>query len=322
MFGSIYKLFIAVMLFSLAVIADPLNLRVWHEKTDAQKPVNPVLLVGHSQLPEGIAVFKYKIATASNLDKTVRIWNQNTLEQTLLINAASYFVAFSPDGKKIAITTGKPNNDVLIIDATGGKTLATLKGHTDLVYGAQFSPDGTRIATASWDKSGRVWDAVTGKQLQALPHAGAVHAVSYGDDQVIATASHDHSVKIWDKDGKLIRTLGHKSNVYSVAFSLDGNKIATGSDKEVYIWDTKSGIALKTIGDHYGMVVSVAFGKNNQLITSSSDGYVRVMDANSGKSIFWLLRDNVMAGAAAVTKDGIVAGYSDGVVNIWKVDEK
>ena len=53
-------------------------------------------------------------------------------------------------------------------DAATGKSLATLAGHEDGVTSAQFSPDGTRIVTASDDKTARVWDAATGKSLATL----------------------------------------------------------------------------------------------------------------------------------------------------------
>jgi WD40 repeat protein len=69
--------------------------------------------------------------------------------------------AFSPDGKKII--TASWDKTARIWDATTGKELQALEGHTSSVFSAAFSPDGKKIVTASGDKTARIWDATTGK---------------------------------------------------------------------------------------------------------------------------------------------------------------
>ena len=74
----------------------------------------------------------------------------------------------------------------------------TLKGHEGRVNSAAYSADGQQIVTGSWDKTAKVWDAVTGKELMALEgHGDAVNSVAYSvDGQRIVTASDDKTAKI------------------------------------------------------------------------------------------------------------------------------
>ena len=116
----------------------------------------------------------------------------------------------------------------------------TLTGHTNWVLSVAFgSVDGsTVLATASWDHTARLWDAVTGIHLQTLTgHTDWVISVAFGSvdgSTVLATASWDHSVRLWDPvTGIHLHTLtGHTGGVQSVAFgAVDGRSLlATASD--------------------------------------------------------------------------------------------
>ena len=77
-----------------------------------------------------------------------------------------------------------------------GQLLATLP-HQGGVYSAEFSPDGSRIVTASWDKTAKVWD-VKGQLLATLPHQGVVYSAEFSPDgSRIVTASQDKTAKVW-----------------------------------------------------------------------------------------------------------------------------
>jgi WD40 repeat protein len=122
--------------------------------------------------------------------------------------------------------------------------------HNGFVYGAAFSPDGTRIVTASEDRTARIWDAATGKPIgePLKGHEGAVESAAFSPDgQRIVTASEDETVMIWDAaSGKAIREplRGHTKEVMTAAFSPDGRRVLTASaDKTARIWvfpDTKA----------------------------------------------------------------------------------
>ena len=104
-----------------------------------------------------------------------------------------------------------------------------------------FSSDGTKVATSSDDKTGRIWDVSTGQELHQLQgHEGEVRFIVFSPDGTkVATASSDKTGRIWDvSTGQELRQLrGHEDEVWGIVFSPDGTKVATASyDETARIW--------------------------------------------------------------------------------------
>ncbi|NEQ12264.1 MAG: WD40 repeat domain-containing protein, partial [Moorea sp. SIO4E2] len=140
-------------------------------------------------------------------------------------------------------------------------------------------PDGQRLATASWDKTVRVWD-LEGNQLALLKgHQDSVNSVSFSPDgQRLATASWDKTVRVWDLEGNQLALLkGHQDSVNSVSFSPNGKTLATASDdKTVRVWDLE-GNQLALLKGHQDSVNSVSFSPDGKtLATASSDHTARL----------------------------------------------
>jgi WD40 repeat protein len=130
--------------------------------------------------------------------------------------------------------------------------LQTLEGHSDSVRSVAFSHDSARLASASWDRTVKIWDAHSGACLQTLEgHSSAVSSVAFSHDSArLASASLDSTVKIRDAhSGACLQTLeGHSGAVSSVAFSHDSARLASASDdRTVKIWDAHSGACLQTL---------------------------------------------------------------------------
>jgi WD40 repeat protein len=106
-------------------------------------------------------------------------------------------VAFSPDGTLLAVPRGR---EVEIVDLASGDALRVLSGHIDGVWGVAFSPDGALLATASADRTARVWETTSGQHRGTLEgHTGGVTGVAFSPDgALLATASDDGTARLWN----------------------------------------------------------------------------------------------------------------------------
>jgi WD40 repeat protein/serine/threonine protein kinase len=204
--------------------------------------------------------------------------------------------------------------------------LLTFTGHTKLVGSVVFSPDGTRLATASEDGTVKVWDAANGRVIRNLEgHKGFVVNVAFSPDgKQLASASFDRTVKLWDvASGRNIRDLDRANSVGSVAFSPDGTQLATGSyDGFVKLWNTSSGKESQHFKAHSVLVASVAFSPDGKSIaTGGWDKLVKVWDLASGKERLRLEGHTGELKSVAFSPDGklLASAGLDRTVRIWDV---
>ncbi|CAH8312831.1 unnamed protein product [Eruca vesicaria subsp. sativa] len=120
-------------------------------------------------------------------------------------------------------------------------TTARLTGHQQLVNHVYFSPNGQWIASASFDKSVKLWDGVTGKFITAFRgHVNSVYQISWSaDSRMLLSCSKDSTLKVWDIRTKSLKhdLPGHAAEVYAVDWSPDGEKVASGgADKVLKLW--------------------------------------------------------------------------------------
>ncbi|HEX2570325.1 MAG TPA: AAA-like domain-containing protein, partial [Polyangia bacterium] len=201
----------------------------------------------------------------------------------------------------------------------------TLAGHTGAIWRSVFSPDGSRILTASLDGTARVWDAGTGRSLLTLRgHTNWVVAAAFSPDgSRILTASYDGTARVWDAGtGRSLLTLqGHTNWVVAAAFSLDGSRILTASyDGTVRVWDAGTGRSLLTLQGHTKEVVAATFSSDgSRILTASSDKTARVWDAGTGRSLLTLQGHTKAVVAAAFSPNGsrILSASYDGTARVW-----
>ncbi|XP_046998916.1 notchless protein homolog 1 [Schistocerca americana] len=121
------------------------------------------------------------------------------------------------------------------------KPVARMTGHQQLINDVKFSPDARIIASASFDKSIKLWDGLTGKYLTSLRgHVQAVYQVAWAaDSRLLVSGSADSTLKVWNlKLGKLqIDLPGHADEVFAVDWSPDGLRVVSGGkDKILKLW--------------------------------------------------------------------------------------
>ena len=111
--------------------------------------------------------------------------------------------AVSPDGRRLATGWDHPDNACRLWDLGSGELLAVMTGHRNRVSSVAFSPDSTRLVSASLDQTVRVWEAASGKPVAVLQgHTGHVTQVSFSPDgRRIVSASTDGTVRLWDPAG-------------------------------------------------------------------------------------------------------------------------
>lgn len=142
------------------------------------------------------------------------------------------------------LVSGSDDFTLHLWDPTKNKhPLTRMTGHQNLVNLVSYSPDGRLIASASFDKSIKLWHGVSGKFISSLrAHVEAVYQVSWSSDsRMLVSGSRDSTLKVWDtKTGQRKQELpGHADEVYSVDWSPDGQRVASGSkDRLLKIWQT------------------------------------------------------------------------------------
>jgi WD40 repeat protein/ABC-type iron transport system FetAB ATPase subunit len=213
--------------------------------------------------------------------------------------------------------------------------------HHDLVNSARFSPDGTKIVTASADKTARLWDAQTGAPIGLpLSHADVVFGAMFdATGERVVTWSNDNTAQVWDAHtgAPIGKPMRHQGWVTSARFSPDGTKVVSGSfDCTAMLWDARTGAPLGPPLVHAGWVDSVEFTPDGARVLTAADSHQRAdpslcgtstglsdgaqfWDAVTFKSVGKPMRHSSGVRTARISPDGtrVVTASNDGSARLW-----
>jgi WD40 repeat protein len=316
------------------------TIRLWDltNRTSRGTPLTsyPSAVYGLAFSPDG------KTLASGGSDKLIVLWNVRTgygdgerLERHLAGHSDTVWsVAFSPDGKTLAsggadktirlwnVATGRQLHVLGPGDPTGGRP-----GHDEAVHCVAFSPDGTMLASSSDDKTIRLWNVATGQQLRVLGpgdrsggrpgHTDAVLSVAFSpkNGRLLASASEDGTLRLWNTTGQLIwSSVPIRGAVLSVAFRRDGTLLASGGTDAIHVWHVQ---AERLSEDPKAKIViaptySVAFSPDGALLASDSADYMmRIWIVGTGLPMGLPLEVNTAWHSLAFSPDGTLLALVD-----------
>ncbi|EHK20073.1 uncharacterized protein TRIVIDRAFT_155584, partial [Trichoderma virens Gv29-8] len=249
-----------------------------------------VLNLGHSKEVVCCAYsLDGRFVASSSRDNTVRIWDTSDGTQIGMLDRSDLtcvrYIAFSPDGTKLAIATQK---SISIWTSLGFSQQPSSLGSDDgIIHCLKFLEDG--LIAIAFSKTIYIWCSKTGSVVhKLLGHTKDITSLAFSlDRQCLASGSVDKTIRVWDtKSFKLLATLqGHKKPVTSISFSFDGTKLASGARSQIInIWDLDSegSVSKKLAVRSSETVVSVQFSPNENSLASAlchgDEGTVRIWD--------------------------------------------
>ena len=224
-------------------------------------------------------------------------------------------VAYSPDDREIV--WGMDDGAVTIWNRHTNET-HILGRHTGPVRSVAFSPDGSRIASASYDAV-KIWDP----RLRGTIEEGLKDVAMSHDSRWIVTASLHH-IQVWRVTETVtkVNELAIEDNVQCLALSRDGSCVVIGcADGSIQFWNHLTNTTECQMSGHFDWVRSVAFSYDGRhVVSGSSDQTVRIWDYYTGNEVALYQHSNIVERVAFSRDGGHVAfGSWDGIVWIWSL---
>lgn len=236
-------------------------------------------------------------------------------------------VVISPDGKTFASTYSSANFSQLWNLHTG-ELIRNFSGHSGAVYCVAISPNGTILASGSYDKQIKLWNLETGQEFRTIKgHSFLIRSLAFSPDgETLASGSQDNTIKLWNlKNWQEICTLPsrHSSSVYSVAISPAGQTLASGSyNNTIKVWNLKIRQEIRTIIGHSQSVFSVVISPDGQFIASGGgDNNIKLWHLKTGQLTHTLTGHSQSIFSVVISPDGqiLASGSGDNTIKLWNL---
>ncbi|MCX4586296.1 WD40 repeat domain-containing protein [Streptomyces sp. NBC_01481] len=292
---------------------------------DPERRTRITSLTGHADRAMQVAFSadgtRLAASTFSGTTGTIAVWDARThrLVTSMTEQQAGLGMAFSPDGRMIAVSVGA-HGDIAVRDvSTGSRRL--LRGHGRAVRSLTFSRDSRLLVSADGTGHPIVWNVASGEVLAELPAEHVASVVFGTSGSILAGAADDGGVHLWDLAGDRPVVLPSLPLQGSYGWSTSapvGDRIAVADENgAVTLWDLRGRQPVQTFGDRGRTeTASVALSQDGALLASA--GF-------NGSIVLHDLRHPPFSGFDAqvndikVSPDGtvIASADSDGTVRLW-----
>jgi WD40 repeat protein len=295
-------------------------IKLWDATTDKEIAA----LKGHTSQVNELAFSPdgKKLASAS-LDGTAKVWDLTVPPPDSGFKWRGVFLhemAFSPDDSRLALATTE-DPQATVLDVTTGREIAVLNGHSDAIQHLVFSPDGRMLATGSVDRTVKLWDVETARELATFKHSRIWSLAFSPDGKKLAAAGYDGSVKLWDPVTRNEIAVMKIDAMANLAFSPDGQRLAvTSAGGATIMWDVAK---KQEIGryQHARGVLSAMFSPDGKwLVIGYRDHTARLYDAMTGVELT-VFRGHGGEVWASFSPDGkrLLTYSMDRTVKLWDV---
>jgi WD40 repeat protein len=317
-----------------AISADDKTLKVWDLEGEDRGRVRH----HHSYDVTGIAATgDGRRAVSVSMDASIRLWDLETGER----RAHAAFeeqcrfsdVCMSRDGRWVfSDYTSVKRGSLAVWDLEAEGPLETISpykvlyGHSEGVQGVAITPDGALGISASTDKTVKVWDLKSLRELRTLTgHTDLVRSVALTrDGRLAVSAADDKTLKVWNvESGRELFTLtGHSRSVLGVAITPDGRQaLSCSQDGTLKLWDLVTGSETHTLSGHSDGILRVAISPDGRhAISASSDATLRLWDLKAAVNLATFTCDAALACCAFASADRILAGDTAGRIHFLKVE--
>jgi WD40 repeat protein/serine/threonine protein kinase len=262
-------------------------------------------------------------------DRFCRVWavtlvaESRTLPRT---GQEAWALAFSPDNQILAVgyddQAGHDRQTLLLWDILEGRSRATLTGQA-LVTSAAFSPDGSLLASGSYDKTVRLWRQPAGTLLKEWDaRTGKIRTLAFSPNgQMLAIAGKDGLVRAWDLSTSQEQFALKSGDMRCLAFSPNSKILATaGLDNAVKVWTAARGDLLYHL-ENGRDVFGLAFSPDGKILaTGDREGAVRFWDLATQKALTREVKHRAEVRSVAYSPDGktLASGSADRSVRLWQ----